>query len=112
MPEVYTRGAIQFEADFAAHYFGLTPKEALTHEAVHFFNYNQVKGSHDFDSDETDAWLRQYLPANITDRQRILREAKTFQKRIHFDDASYQHYCHEYTQFSKNYPNNHDVNAD
>ena len=102
MPSTYSRDAIQFEADFAAHYFGLTPEEALTHEAVYFYHlHNSHRYNHNFDCGETGQWLRQYLPADIIERQRIGREAKALRDRIHFDDASYQHYCHEYTQFSK-----------
>ena len=102
MPSTYSRDAIQFEADFAAHYFGLTPEEALTHEAVYFYYLqNSHRYNHNFDSGETGEWLRQYLPADIIERQRIGREAKAFRDRIHFDDASYQHYCYEYTKFSK-----------
>ena len=102
MPSTYSRDAIQFEADFAAHYFGLTPEEALTHEAVYFYQLQQKHNyNYNFDSGETGQWLRQYLPADIIERQRIGREAKALHDRIHFDDASYQHYCYEYTQFSK-----------
>ena len=102
MSTTYSRDAIQFEADFAANYFGLTPEEALTHEAVYFYQL-QHKGryNHNFDSGETGQWLLQYLPTDFTERERIVRESKALKDRIHSDDASYQHYCYEYAQFSK-----------
>ena len=101
MPSTYSREAIQFEADFAAHYFGLTQEEALTHEAVRMHFLMRASLKNNFDCGETGEWLRQYLPSDITERQRIGREAKTLRDQIHSDDASYQHYCYEYTQFSK-----------
>ncbi len=101
MSTTYSREALQFEADFAAHYFGLTLEEALTHEAVRMHFLQRASHKHNFDCEETGDWLRQYLPSNIIDRQRIGREVKELRDRIHFDDASYQHYCYEYTQFSE-----------
>ena len=101
MSTTYSREALQFEADFAAYYFGLTPEQALTHEAVRMHFLQRQSYKHNFDCDETGEWLRQYLPKNIIERQRIGREVKELRKQIHFDDASYQHYCYEYTQFSK-----------
>ena len=104
MPATYSRDAIQFEADFASHYFGLSPDEALTHEAVYFYQLqHKDRYNHNFDSPETGAWLLQYLPSDIIERQRITREAKSLKDRIHHDDASYQHYNYAYTQFAKSY---------
>ena len=101
MSTMYSREALQFEADFAAYYFGLTPEEALTHEAVRMHFLQRASYNHNFDCSETEDWLRQHLPKNIIERQRIGREVKELRERINFDDASYQHYCYEYAQFSK-----------
>lgn len=101
MSTTYSREAIQFEADFAAYYFGLTQKESLIHEAVRMHFLQRQSYRHNFDCDATGDWLRQYLPTDIIERQRVGREIKALQNRVHFDDASYQHYCYEYAQFSK-----------
>ena len=101
MPSTYSRDAIQFEADFAAHYFGLTTEVALTHEAVYFYQLqHKDRYNHNFDSGETGQWLLQYLPNDIAERERIVCESKALRDRIHSDEASYQHYCYEYAQFS------------
>ena len=104
MATTYSRDAIQFEADFAAHYFGLSPEEALTHEAVYFYQLqNKEPYSRSFDSGETGTWLHQYLPSDLAERQRIANEIKALKDRIHADEASFQHYCYEYAQFSKSH---------
>ena len=99
MPTTYSRDAIQFEADFASHFFGLTPEKALAHEAVYFHHLQRASYKHNFDNTETDAWLKQYLPAGIEERQRIRDEAKEFYRQIHEDEMSYNHYSYEYAQF-------------
>ena len=109
MPDAITRGAIQFEADFTSHFFGYSSEESLALEAMSLASDDATTN---FDSYETSAWLRQYLPNNIDDRQHLSRELRRIYASIRHDDASYQNYCYEYTQFSKNYQNNYDVNAD
>lgn len=109
MPDAITRDAIKFEADFTSHFFGYSPEESLALEAMSLASDDATTN---FDSYETSAWLRQYLPNNIIDRQRLSRELRRISASVHQDDASYQYYCYEYTQFSKNYRNNYDVNAD
>lgn len=109
MSSEITREGIQFEADFTSHFFGYSSEESLALEAMSLADDDATTN---FDSYETSAWLRQYLPNNIIERQRLGRELKRIFASIRHDDASYQYYCYEYTQFSKNYPNNHDVNAD
>jgi len=109
MPSKITREGIQFEADFTAHFFGYSPEESLALEAMTLADDDATTN---FDSYETSTWLRQYLPNNIDERQRLSRELNRIFASIRHDDASYQNYCYEYTQFSKNYQNNYDVNAD
>ena len=101
MSTIYSRKVLQLEADFAAYYFGLSPEEALTHEAVRMHFLQRQSYRHNFDCGETSDWLRQYLPTDIIERQRVSREMKDLRNRIYFDDASYQHYCYEYAQFAK-----------
>jgi len=104
MPATYSRDAIQFEADFAAHYFGLTSEEALTHEAVYFYQLQyKDRYNHSFDNGDTGLWLRQYLPESDEQRQSVLDKMDAFQKQIHKDDASRNHYNYAYAQFSKTY---------
>ena len=104
MPSTYSRDAIQFEADFAAQYFKIPIEEALSHEAVCFYNLQHANPSkHNFDCGETGIWLRQYLPDNDADRQRISQKIKEFHSQIHKDDASRNHYNYAYAQFSKTY---------
>lgn len=103
MSTTYSKDAIQAEADFNAHFFGLTTQEALAHEAVRIHFLQRQSNRHNFDCDTTKDWLHQYLPKNMDDRQRVGREMKALQKQIHADDASYNYYCHEYTQFRKHY---------
>lgn len=109
MPDAITRDAIQFEANFTSYFFGYSPEESLALEAMSLADDD---ASTNFDSWETSAWLRQYLPSNIIDRQRLSRELKRIYASIRHDDASYQNYCYEYSQFCKDYRNNYDVNAD
>lgn len=104
MPATYSRDAIQFEASFAAHFFNLSPEEALTHEAVYFYQLqNKDRYNHNFDSSETGMWLRQYLPESNEERQRVLSKMDELQKQIHKDDASRNHYNYAYAQFAKSY---------
>lgn len=103
MTTTYSRDAIQAEADFNAHFFGLTTHEALSHEAVRMHFLQRQSHRHNFDSPQTESWLRQYLPKSMDDRQRVGREMKELRKQIHSDDASYNHYCYAYTQFRKHY---------
>lgn len=104
MPATYSRDAIQFEADFASHYFGLSPDEALTHEAVYFYQLQHKDHyNHNFDSPETGAWLLQYLPESDEERQRVLDKMDELQKQIHKDEASRNHYNYVYTQFYTNH---------
>ena len=104
MSTTYSRDAIQFEADFAAHFFGLTIEEALSHEAVYFYKLQQKHNyNHNFDNGETGAWLLQYLPSDQTERQRILNKMDELHSQIHEDEVSLNHYNYEYTQFSKTY---------
>ena len=103
MSTTYSKDAIQAEADFNSHFFGLTTEESLTHEAVRLHFLQRSNNRHHFDCNETGEWLRQYLPKNIIDRQRVGREIKELRKQTHSDDASYNHYCYAYTQFRKHY---------
>ena len=103
MATTYSREAIQAEADFNAHFFGLTTDEALAHEAVRIHFLQRQSHRHNFDCDATRDWLHQYLPKSMDDRQRVGREMKDLQGKIHADDASYNHYCYAYTQFRKHY---------
>ena len=104
MSTMYSRDAIQFEADFAAHFFNLSTEEALTHEAVYFHKLQHKDSyNHSFDSGETGAWLLQYLPRSNEERQRVLNKMDELHKQIHEDDASRNHYNYAYMQFSKTY---------
>jgi len=104
MSATYSRDAIQFEANFAAHFFNLTPEEALSHEAVYFHQLqHKDRYNHSFDSGETGTWLRQYLPKSDEERQLILKKMDDLHKQIHKDDASRNHYNYAYAQFSKTY---------
>ena len=104
MPATYSRDAIQFEANFAAHFFNLSTDEALTHEAVYFHQLqHKDHHNHNFDSGETGMWLSQYLPKSDEERQRVLEKMGELHKQIHKDDASRNHYNYAYAQFSKMY---------
>ena len=104
MSTKYSREAIQFEADFTAHFFNLTPEEALTHEAVYFHQLqHKDRYNHSFDCGETGAWLRQYLPESAEERQHVSNKMNEFHSQIHKDDASRNHYNYAYMQYSKTY---------
>ena len=104
MSTKYSREAIQFEADFTAHFFKIPIEEALTHEAVCFYNLQRKDSyNHNFDCGETGTWLRQYLPESAEERQRISNKMNEFHSQIHKDDASRNPYNYAYAQFSKTY---------
>ena len=59
MSFVITKEAIEREASWNTHYYGLDPQKALQTEASFILSGRYINH---IDSPETEAWLRQFLP--------------------------------------------------
>lgn len=96
-----TRDHIQLNADFKAWFFGLTDTDSLASEAMELLNDTDPKN---FDSYETLAWLRSYLPSSLDERHRISRLNTSNKVKVNTCDSYFNSFCHQYTVFVKNYP--------
>ena len=69
-----TREAIEREAGWNTHYYGLTPQKALQTEASFILSGRYIKH---IDSPETEAWLRQFFPETAEEVKKV---KESFQK--------------------------------